>query len=162
MQLGKGLCTRRMPPRQVGEINPSNVNIVEIAVIKLVQLMQRPTIAELLAAVEYELVQQTLLRLVRGGRGGCQDKGKIQHGKFLRQAGIGKSEPLQKPGRVSDRAIAASGSQSDRPSMWVCPSISWGVLSTVLCSMLHCSNARRRGRHAGGDHNGFAALNFDR
>ena len=60
-----------MAPGQLGEVDPGEAEIVEIAVVEPVQLVQRPVVADLLARPEHELAEKALIG-VRAYRGGAQ------------------------------------------------------------------------------------------
>src|SRR3954464_3147929 len=63
------LGTGCMPPRQLGEIHPRDVDVVEITVVELAQLLKRAVVADLPASSEDELaediVQIALIKLVQ-------------------------------------------------------------------------------------------------
>ena len=54
-----------MAPGQLGEVDPSKVEIVEIAVVELVQLVQRPLVADPLAGPEHQLAEDAFVRIPR-------------------------------------------------------------------------------------------------
>ena len=74
---GEGLGAGRVPPGQLGEIHLRHVDVVEIAAVELTQFVQRPAVAEVLAAPEDELVQQALLCLVLDRRGRAAGSGSV-------------------------------------------------------------------------------------
>lgn len=58
----KRLGAGRMARGQRGEIDPGNGEVVEIAVVETVQLVQRPLAADPLPRPEHELAEKALLR----------------------------------------------------------------------------------------------------
>jgi hypothetical protein len=51
--MGLGAC--RVPPGQLGEVRPREVDVVEVAVVEPLQLVQRAVVADPLARPEREL-----------------------------------------------------------------------------------------------------------
>src|SRR4051794_5210287 len=80
----EGLAAGRVAPRQLGEVRPRDVEVVEVTVIEPLQLVERAVVADPLPRPEHELAEEALLRvvLVRAERRD-QGEGEVQHGKVL-------------------------------------------------------------------------------
>ena len=80
-----GLGAGRVPPGQLGEVRPREVDVVEVAVVEPLQLVQRAVVADPLARPERELAEEALLGVAPvGARDGIRAKARFSMGRSLR------------------------------------------------------------------------------